>query len=137
MGIKQDIMQSYQTIDTTVCQQEFDIRDDSFSESNELVNNNKRIFREEPDMHHTLIDKSNNSTFSRISLSPAWSEDDSGEERLESSFAFLDFVVELSDDTATRIYWEQQLDTSSDSVSSSCRMFPDSCESQSDNESDL
>ena len=62
MGIKQDIMQTYQTIDTTVCQQEFDIRDDSFSESNELVNNNKRIFREEPDMHHTLIDKSNNAS---------------------------------------------------------------------------
>jgi hypothetical protein len=55
------------------------------------------IFRDVPDVDHTPIEKSNNTSCSRISRSPAWSQD---------SMEHLDPVKPTTDHTEIRIYWD-------------------------------
>jgi hypothetical protein len=56
------------------------------------------IFRDVPDVDHTPIEKSNNTTYSRISLSPAWSQD---------SMEHLDPVKPTTYHTEIRIHWDE------------------------------
>lgn len=57
----------------------------------------ERIFRDVPDVEHTPIEKSNDTLCSRISLSPAWSQD---------SMEHLDPVKE-SDQKDLLIYFDE------------------------------
>jgi hypothetical protein len=79
------------------CQDWYYLSDDCREEDMMERMEEDRIFRDVREVDHTPIERSNNISCSRISLSPAWSED---------SMEHLEPLKPTTDHTEIRFYWD-------------------------------